>query len=445
LALINNSIVTSGEKVIEIRKKFKFTQKDLAGNQLDRTLLSYIENGKINLTDRAAKTIVGNVNKKLKERNLEQRILVSDILMDIDEQIDVIARSYIELLIDLANNGKPLSFEMITEIEGFLCDKDAFYKKAHIYELLGDLQHNRETNNPNKSYTYYSKAFEIYSYLECLKEQRRLMLKVVKNRIRAKEYEDVIRYLSTFFNGYEKKLDIDDEGYYLLYYYWAQAYSGLGKFDLAIHKSKEALKWIPEGQYVGKAKILMELGQFYSSIGAFYNGNCCFTLALRMFEKHNIYSKYCDVLKHMIHITLHNETLVKSFRDFELERLSKELILGMKLIDSQKGKLHNYYDQLSRVYQFLGMVKEAQYYFEYAVEDTLKIGDVGQFAMLILDHHKFIKQQECVEELFNKECLRKISMIKESNQKLKEAIFIIVSLFVEKKNYEDALFLVKRF
>lgn len=59
---------TIGKNIVKLRKKNKLTQEDLCGiAQIDRSYLSEIENGKMNVTIKSLVTIAKSLNTTLEE------------------------------------------------------------------------------------------------------------------------------------------------------------------------------------------------------------------------------------------------------------------------------------------------------------------------------------------------------------------------------------------
>ncbi|MEG1255517.1 helix-turn-helix transcriptional regulator [Clostridium sp.] len=156
-------ILSPGQKIRRIRKELKINQKEIAGDDITRELISIIENDRSNLTPTVAHIIADNINGICKERGIDFSLNAEYLLEDINSQTNKIASQYIDFLsINEDNISKDFTKD-IEEIEMFLIKYDVPEKKMIIYEKLGDIL--RKQKKYNKSYMYYIKAFENHNRL----------------------------------------------------------------------------------------------------------------------------------------------------------------------------------------------------------------------------------------------------------------------------------------
>jgi len=218
------NIITSRERVISLRKEFKFSQEDIAGKNINRTLISYIENGKVNLSRKTAEKIIKNVNEIFEAKDIDKCLDISDLLVDYNYEVRMIINEYIEILKGLLERNEYVSQDMIDEIEGFLFDKANTYEKAQIYELIGDAVQNNESQKKCQGFTNYSKALELCIAGKHRERLGQLIIKIAKERVHAKEYEEAIKYITMLLNSVENIEDIETEGniaVYMVYHHRA--------------------------------------------------------------------------------------------------------------------------------------------------------------------------------------------------------------------------------
>ncbi|MEG1254847.1 helix-turn-helix transcriptional regulator [Clostridium sp.] len=156
-------ILSPGQKIRRIRKELKINQKEIAGGDITRELISIIENDRSNLTPTVARIIAYNINGICKERGIDFTLNAEYLLEDINSQTNKIASQYINFLsINEDNISKDFTKD-IQEIEIFLIKFDVPEKKMIIYEKIGDIL--RKQKDYNRSYVYYIKAFENHNRL----------------------------------------------------------------------------------------------------------------------------------------------------------------------------------------------------------------------------------------------------------------------------------------
>jgi len=150
--------LSSGEKIKKIRNTFKFNQKEVAGSEITRELLSLIEHNKTPLSPSAAKAICNNINNLCKEKDIDFILDINYILKGIDDQAYEVAREYLDTLCKFEINVPADIMEYIHKIDDFIALYDVKELKLLIYEKIGDIF--KKQNDYTNSYLYYIKAYE---------------------------------------------------------------------------------------------------------------------------------------------------------------------------------------------------------------------------------------------------------------------------------------------
>ncbi|MDR1831553.1 MAG: helix-turn-helix domain-containing protein [Fusobacteriaceae bacterium] len=78
--------LSPGEKLLQLRKKYKITQVELSEGVISRTSLGMIETGKRSMSAELARLLCENMSKILKERGIRDRINVDEVLKSKDAQ-----------------------------------------------------------------------------------------------------------------------------------------------------------------------------------------------------------------------------------------------------------------------------------------------------------------------------------------------------------------------
>lgn len=114
--MFENEILKPGEKIKRIRKEYRISQNDLAGNDVSRQFISRIENGQSDLTEEVAKFIENNLREVFKKIGIEYPNVTAAQLMETeDEQIQKILDKYNEDLVFANSTNITSSFANIQE------------------------------------------------------------------------------------------------------------------------------------------------------------------------------------------------------------------------------------------------------------------------------------------------------------------------------------------
>jgi|GEM_PF-3240516 len=141
------TVLSPVEKLILYRKKYKISQKELAGESMSRSHLAMIETGKNSLNDHTAVTLVENFNKILRDRGINQTIELEKLMETKEMQVEKLKNSFLEKLDDSENLE-----ETVTEIESYASEYDSD-TKIMLYKKMGDLFYEKE--NPHRATSFY--------------------------------------------------------------------------------------------------------------------------------------------------------------------------------------------------------------------------------------------------------------------------------------------------
>ena len=159
--ILEDLIIPNQQKLKDITKFLKINQQQLARGEIDRSLISYIENGKTKITKETAKIIANNLKKIIQEKNLPYDIDASYILACEKEQAAYKLESHIKKLKMFFEDSDWSSFEEeLANTEKVINHWDVWDKKAQIYDLAGDYYYKRDSYD--KSKMYYMKSLENY-------------------------------------------------------------------------------------------------------------------------------------------------------------------------------------------------------------------------------------------------------------------------------------------
>lgn len=171
-------ILSPGDKLRLLRKKYKLKQEDVSGSQITRNLISEIETNKASLTKSTAEIIFANVNALSKKLKFNVTETIDYLMEDQLSQANKILAGYINDLRSIFPYKDRTFSKKLKEIESFLIKWDIKDKKIQIYELAGD--YFSSTNDYYKGALYYEKAFNLMDKLVCTPELLGILKKLSK-------------------------------------------------------------------------------------------------------------------------------------------------------------------------------------------------------------------------------------------------------------------------
>lgn len=180
--MLINEILTPGEKIKKVRKVIGASQKDIAGTQITRNLISQIENGKTKLSMTTAEIIACNINNIIRQKAVKNLHVTSEwLLEDIRTQANNIADNYIKSLRikKLEKNQADNFNEEVKEIENFINKWDvSLERKSKIYELVSDIYFNLD--KLNESFFKMQISLDLSIQNKWYEESIRLMMELSK-------------------------------------------------------------------------------------------------------------------------------------------------------------------------------------------------------------------------------------------------------------------------
>ena len=151
------TVLSPVEKLILYRKKYKISQKELAGESMSRSHLAMIETGKNSLNDHTAVTLVENFNKILRDRGINQTIELEKLMETKEMQVEKLKNSFLEKLDDDDN------LEItVTEIESYASEYD-METKISLYQKIGELFYDKE--NYHRASSFYLRIINCFFLL----------------------------------------------------------------------------------------------------------------------------------------------------------------------------------------------------------------------------------------------------------------------------------------
>lgn len=227
---MNTKVVTAGEKLKDIRKKYKIKQYELSGNELTRNMISMIETNKAGLTKSTAEILLKNIHRLCEEKSIDCDVTLEYLLESDEIQAKKICDDFIKLLNSNPNKVLEDEFETsLIEIQKLLDTYKLRDKKLTIYLKLSDIFD--DCRDFYKSYLYSLRAFENYDDLFNNPELINLIIKITYYCNHLKKYKETIDF-SKLAYIYMPNLPKDKE--YKLKFNTVKAYKNLKDYDSAL-------------------------------------------------------------------------------------------------------------------------------------------------------------------------------------------------------------------
>lgn len=132
--MFENDILTAGEMLLIIRKKYHITQTQLSGKGLSRQFVGAIEKGTNNITPHAARIIAENFNKFAEDEKIKERLTPEILQADRQTQVKSIFEYMAE---ELKNIDDIQEFEAVSsEIENFTREYSDVIKTKNKIDIL---------------------------------------------------------------------------------------------------------------------------------------------------------------------------------------------------------------------------------------------------------------------------------------------------------------------
>lgn len=269
----HQKILSSGEKIKLLRKKYNLRQDDISGSDVTRNLISEIENNKANLSKSTAEIILKNLNKALKIRRIVASETVEYLLEDEEAQARKILDNYIKELENVMvfrDNG---FIETLEEAEAFLMKWDIKEKKIAIYELAGDYFCNK--NEMSRSSIYYDRALTL---IEKNSSSKRLLF-ILRKLSMVYVYSGKLNESIECCNLALKHFPNMSKDYRCIFMHnSAVGYSQLGNYQKALENYNEVEKNIKKTDIVKRFKVMNNKAiclnnlEYYDEAIKTYNG-----------------------------------------------------------------------------------------------------------------------------------------------------------------------------
>lgn len=335
---MNIKILTPGDKLRLLRKKYNLKQDELSGTYITRNMISMIETNKAALNPATAKVLLDNLYSICSQKNLECTVTLDDLLESPNTQVKAIALEFLksllseeDLIMASLQNGDYMQVVILLD------QHDLIQEKALLYETVGNYYMHKTLYQ--KAFHYYAIAFE--SIRKTLTDDTfpSLTLRIMECCYKLKNFPGALQY-SRFLFIYQPKIS-DDILYKIKHYsilcrYHLHEYEQtLSDIDLYLDKFYSRLKKDSDD----RIKLLLLKGDCLKQIHRYPEALNIYQQILRSYDLALEFQIITTLPIIHIHIETQNMPLAKALLKETLPLVSTYEKVGYKdyLIEIYKG------------------------------------------------------------------------------------------------------------
>ncbi|WP_234122877.1 helix-turn-helix transcriptional regulator [Clostridium hydrogenum] len=341
-------VMTDGEKIKNIRKKYNLKQDEISGEDITRNLISEIETNKANITKKTAEIIIKNLTEIGKKKGVKVTETVDYLTENQIKQATKVLDDYIAELKALSISKDNSFIGVLKDTEEFLINWDIKEKKIIIYELAGDYFYNQA--EIYKSISYYERALELTNKIELTENLLTLLRKLSMVYGYIGNYSESIKCCEFALNRF---LGMSKENTIIFIYNSAVSYERSKNFTNALDMLNKAEQLIDESDIHKYFKVLTTKAVCLKNLGNYEEALEIYFKLIKIIESNNIYMKL------VTHINLINVYMKLNETDNIINSLK---IIINDLPHSDDVEYANIYFEVGLTYKYLGDLKNGENY-----------------------------------------------------------------------------------
>lgn len=351
-----SEILTQGDKLKIIRKKYGIKQDELSGIDITRNLISEIETNKANITKSTAEIVIKNLKQIASRKKMEITENIEYLLETELEQANKILDAYINELKSLFISKDGSFVKELKETEEFFIKWDIKDKKIDIYELAGD--YFCAQNDYYRSVIYYEKVIAILGKLNGNGKVLTVFRKLSLAYFYINKYNEVIQCCNFALRYYP---NMDKNDYCVFVYNSALANKKLKNFSKALNGFVKVEKEIDDNEYSKKFYVLTQIANCYEAMKNYNEALSSYDEILNFIsEKKDNYSESYITTKLNMASTLIEANKLNEARENLIAALDK-----LKDLSNTNEYISDIYFEIGNIYKSLNVIEEAEkYYFE---------------------------------------------------------------------------------
>ncbi|MCD2345080.1 helix-turn-helix transcriptional regulator [Clostridium guangxiense] len=350
-----NIVLSDGDKLKEIRRKYGLKQEEITGSEITRNLISEIETNKASITKKTAEVVIKNLTALAKKRRFEVDETVDYLMENQIVQANKALDNYIEELNTLSISKGDSFIKTLKEAESFLIDWDIKDKKLKIYKIAGDYYCNN--NEMYKGAVYYEKALALINRVFLDRELIPLSRKLSMVYVYIGDYKKSIECCEFILNRFD---DISVNDKVIFTYNNALSYFYMNNFEKTLQNLEISEKLVDRNDNLKLFKILDSKAVCLCSMKRYSE-------ALQVFDelislvKSNYVDRYVTVLLNIVNVYLDMQEKDKALENFNcvIERLNS--------VNNDSPYLSEIYFHVGKFYRSFGNEEKSEQFYSKAL------------------------------------------------------------------------------
>lgn len=348
-------VLSDGDKLKEIRRKYGLKQEEITGKEITRNLISEIETNRANITKKTAEVIIRNLNLLSKKRNFEFTETVEYLMENKAVQANKILDDYIKKLKVLSISKDGSFIELLKDAESFLIDWDFKDKKLRIYDLAGDYYcSNNEFYN---AAVYYEKGLALFNRLFLDRELISFSRKLSMVYGYIGDYKKTIECCEFVLDRFDD-ISVNDKA--IFRYNNALAYFYMNNFENTLKNIEVAEKLVDKSNVLQLFKILDSKAVCLCSMKSYSEALQVFDELINL-VKSDYVDRYVTVLLNIVNVHLDMNENQKALVKFNC------VIEKLNSIDNDSPYLSHIYFHVGKFYKVFGNEEKSKQFYSKAL------------------------------------------------------------------------------
>jgi tetratricopeptide (TPR) repeat protein len=378
---------SQGTLLKELRKKYNLTQHEVAGSDMDRSMLAHIENDstKYKLSEETAKVIEQNINSIIMPRYNES----INYLYFYDNKkytVYIEAQEILKNLYDLYSQNLDQQFEKeLHHLNSIFLKYDLPELKAKALLLSADNSFNH--GSYHKAYLQLLRAADNSLKLERSYIKITILIRLTKVLYYLDECDEAISISSYIEDKYFKFLIDSDK--FLLFYNKGHAYKRQKNYIKALSEFDSARKYINFVNRLQQTEFCLSEAICYSHRELYDDALEILHNFLNLLDESNTKEKsliYFNIID--IYTSLGKKDQVKYYID--------QIITMLKNISKTPYDKYipNIYLELANGYRFINDLESAEYFFLKSMNESKHRSDINSIVKIMIDVLEFYKSTD---------------------------------------------------
>lgn len=356
-------VLSDGDKLKEIRRRYALKQEEITGREITRNLISEIETNKASITKKTAEIVIKNLTALAKKRNFEVSETVDYLMENQVIQATKVLDNYIKELETLSISKDNSFMNALRDAESFLIEWDIKDKKLRIYELAGDYFCNN--NEMYKSAVYYEKALALLSRVFLDRELLPLSRKLSTVYEYIGDYKKSIECCEFALSHFS---DMSKEYKIVFRYNVSLAYKDINNLQSALHNINIAETLVDKDDTEKLFNILTNKANYLYKLKSYKESIDLNNKILRLINKKDIEKQL------LTHINIISNYIALEMKEDVINAL-EFLIENLSGIGNDSLYIADIYFEVGKIYEYVNNLEELEKFYLKALDFSEKHKD----------------------------------------------------------------------